>query len=225
MDRIIVPDADALAVVAAQLVHEEVIGASSLSLGVAGGSTPIATHGLLCDRDIDWSHVTAWIPDERWVPPDHEDANQRMVRETLTDAVNLELLAPDTRSGNPAEVARRYGDLIIPILTAPGRRSIIMLGMGTDGHTASLFPGTTALGVTVPSYVANFIPKLDSWRLTATLDLIAMADVVIFLVSGAAKAAMVASVAAGADVPAAAVTARDRVLWLLDEAAAADLGS
>lgn len=221
MDRIVVADAEALAAVTAQMILEEVTGSSSVLLGVAGGSTPIATHGLLCEPDIDWSHVTAWIPDERWVPPDHADANQRMIRDTLTDAVNLDLLAPDTRSGNPAEVARRYGDRIVPLLTEPDRRSVVMLGLGTDGHTASLFPGTTALGVSGPSYVANFVPKLDAWRLTATLDLIAMADVVMFLVSGEAKAEVVAAISRGEDVPAARVTARERVVWLLDEPAAA----
>lgn len=220
MERIIVHDGHAVASTAAGLVHDEISGSASIALGLAGGSTPLATHGLLAERDIDWSHVITWIPDERWVPAEHDDANQRMVRESLTDLVGATLHAPDTSTGNPAEVARRYGDLIIPVLTDPARRSVVMLGMGADGHTASLFPGTTALSVPGRSYVANFVPQLDVWRLTATFDLLASADVVIFLVTGQAKAGMVARVAAGDDLPAARIRAQERVVWLLDEAAA-----
>ena len=220
MERIVVADAHAVASTAAAIVHDEISAWPSIALGLAGGSTPLATHGLLAERDMDWSHVTAWIPDERWVAPDHDDANQRMVRESLTDAVGATLLAPDTTSGNPAQVARRYGDRVIPVLTDPGRRSIVMLGMGTDGHTASLFPGTTALEVSGRSYVANFVPQLDVWRLTATFELLGTAHIVIFLVTGEAKAAMVVRIAAGDDVPAARVGAQERVVWLMDEAAA-----
>jgi 6-phosphogluconolactonase len=220
MERIVVADAHAVASTAAAIVHDEISTWPSIALGLAGGSTPLATHGLLAERDVDWSHVTAWIPDERWVPPDHDDANQRMVRESLTDAVGATLLAPDTSSGNPADTARRYGDLVIPVLTDPDQRSVVMLGMGADGHTASLFPGTTAINVSGPSYIANFVPQLDVWRLTATFDLLATADIVIFLVTGEAKAGMVARVAVGDDLPAARVTAQERVVWLMDEAAA-----
>jgi 6-phosphogluconolactonase len=220
MERIVVEDGHAVALVAAGLVHDEISKWPAIALGLAGGSTPLATHGLLAERNVDWSHVTTWLPDERWVPPDHDDANQRMVRESLTDAVGAILLAPDTSSANPAEAARRYGDLVIPVLTDPDRRSIVMLGMGADGHTASLFPGTSALSVPGPSYVANFVPQLDVWRLTATFDLLATADIVIFLVTGEAKAGMMARVAAGDDLPAARVHAQERVVWLMDEAAA-----
>jgi len=223
METIVVPDATALAAATSHMIHDEISASGRMSIGLAGGSTPVSTHALLTQHDIDWSDVIAWLPDERWVPPDHEDANQRMVRESLCNAVGLELLAPDTLAGNPAEVARRYGDTVIPVVTEPGRRSVVMLGLGADGHTASLFPGTAALDVAGASYVANFVPTLDTWRLTATFDLLAEADLVIFLVSGSAKAEMVGAIAAGLDVPAARVTARERVIWLLDEAAAADL--
>lgn len=221
MERIIVPDPDQIALTAAGLIADEIAGHDRLTLGLAGGSTPVATHAELARLDLDWSGVTAWIPDERWVPPDHEDANQRMARETLTDGLGVELLAPDTRLPTPTDAARSYGDLVIPLLTDRTVRTVTMLGLGTDGHTASLFAGTRAASIAGVSYVANFVPDLDAWRVTATFGLLAASHVVVFLVSGSAKAKTVAAVAAGADLPAAKVKARDRVVWIIDESAAA----
>jgi len=102
-------------------------------------------------------------------------------------------------------------------------RSVVLLVIFTDGHTASLFPGSPALVDTGVRYVANYVETLGAWRLTATFDLLATADIVIFLVTGASKADMIASIAEGADVPSARVTARDQTLWLLDEVAASGL--
>ena len=223
MDMVILPDAQSLAVEAASRVLAEIETHDTVMLGLAGGSTPKLTHDALAASDADWSGVTAWIPDERWVPPDHDDANQLMMRTTLTDAADITLIAPDTTLPTPAAAATAYGDEVIPALTDPATRSIVMLGMGDDGHTASLFPGTVAVGNTSVSYVANFVPQHDTWRLTATFPLLATADVVLFLVSGEAKASMIAEIHAGADYPAARVTARERVVWMLDEQAASQL--
>lgn len=223
MDTIIVPDPPALAIAAADLVESELSSAKQTLVGLAGGSTPRPTHDELARRTIDWSTAAAWIPDERWVPPDDEASNQLMARETLTERVELRLLAPDTSGDDPAQAAMAYGDKIAPLLMDDDTRSITMLGMGTDGHTASLFPGTKGIEDGSTSYVANFVPQLGTWRITATFGLLAQSDVVVFLVSGEAKAAKVAEIAAGADYPAAHVTAGERVVWLLDEAAAAAL--
>lgn len=223
MDIVILPDAASLAVKAADLVEEEISSHAEVLLALAGGSTPRSTHDQLAARPIDWSNVTAWIADERWVTPDHEDANQLMVRESLAGPTGVRFLAPDTTLGTPARAATEYGDLVIPRITDRSIRSVTMLGLGTDGHTASLFPGTTALAAGSLSYVPNFVPTLDAWRLTATFRLLAESDVVVFLVAGASKAPVVADIAAGADHPAARVTARERVVWLLDEAAAREL--
>ena len=220
MDIVILPDAASLAVKAADIVEESISENGRLMLGLAGGSTPRSTHEQLASRSIDWSDVTAWIADERWVPPASEDANQQMVRESIVEAVDLAFLAPDTTAATPAVAAADYGDLVIPRLTDSRTSSMLMLGMGTDGHTASLFPGTTALGIDGASYVANFVPQLDTWRLTATFGMIELVDVVIFLVSGESKAEKIAEIAAGGEYPAARVRARDRVVWLLDEPAA-----
>ncbi len=220
MDTVILPDAESLAIEAAAMVIAEVEDSGAMMLGLAGGSTPKRTHEALLASPIDWSGVTAWIPDERWVPPDDADANQRMMRSTLTDEAGITLLAPDTTAATPAAAATAYGDAVIPMLTDPEVRSVVMLGMGADGHTASLFPGTVAEGNTSVSYVANFVPQQDSWRLTATFPLLATADVVMFLVSGRSKASMIAEIHSGSDYPAARVTAKERVVWVLDEDAA-----
>jgi len=223
MDTIIVPDPPSLAIVAADLLESQISSASQTLLGLAGGSTPRPMHDELTRRTIDWSTVAAWIPDERWVPPDDEASNQRMARDTLTGRVGLRLLAPDTSGEDPARAAMAYADKIAPLLMDDATRSITILGMGVDGHTASLFPGTDGLGDTSHSYIANYVPHLETWRITATFGLLAQSDVVVFLVSGEAKAGKVAEIASGATYPAARVTAQERVVWLLDEAAAAEL--
>ena len=223
MDTIIVPTPDALAIEAASMVMAELAGPRRLLLGLAGGSTPKATHEVLSAQRADWSGVTAWIADERWVAPDSPDANQNMVRTSLTDETGITFLAPDTTVGVPAAAANDYGDVIVPLMTDASTRKIVMLGVGTDGHTTSLFPGTRALGVHSVDYVANFVPQLDAWRLTATASLIGLADTVMFLASGASKASIIAEIASGSDHPAATITAAERVVWLLDEEAAAEL--
>jgi 6-phosphogluconolactonase len=134
----------------------------------------------------------------------------------------MQFLAPDTTLRYRAEAAERYTATLISVLATTARR-VTLLGIGADGHTASLFPGTAALATGGPRYVENFVPSFDSWRLTATFDLLGESDIVYFLVAGASKADMVTAIAGGADVPAARVTAREEVVWLLDREAAAGL--
>jgi 6-phosphogluconolactonase len=163
------------------------------------------------------------MTDARWVSATHADANQRMARETLVDDTGVQLLAPDKSLASPQESAEDFTKVLIEsdIHTAP--RSMIMLGIGPDGHTASLFPGTAALDATGIRYMANEVPQLDTWRLTATFDLIATADLVLFLVTGTNKSDIIREISRGSDHPAARVTCRGEVLWLLDEDAAAKL--
>ena len=220
MERITTRDPAALAETAADLIADEVARHDQVLLGLAGGSTPRATHEALATRSVDWSRVTAWIADERWVPPDDVEANQAMVRASLTDPCRIAFVAPDTTMPTPAQAATAYADMIVPRITDRATTTVLMLGIGADGHTASLFPGTRALDIEARSFVPNFVPQIDAWRITATFPLLAAADVIVFLVAGRSKAEAVAAIAAGADLPAARVTARDRVLWLLDEAAA-----
>ena len=222
MDYEILADAEALAEAACELIAGEINSTNRIGLGLAGGSTPRATYEKLAGANIDWTNTAAWLTDERWVSPMSPDANHRMVRDAFAQKTGVQFLSPDTTLASPEESASRFTDTLTGVLATTARR-VTLLGIGSDGHTASLFPGTSGLGSGGLRYVENFVPSLDAWRLTATLDLLSMSDVVIFLVAGTAKAEMIASIASGADVPAASVTAKERVVWLLDAEAAAGL--
>ncbi len=170
--------ADELAGAAGSLIADEIAGHEQLLLGLAGGSTPRATYGRLAEMDIDWNGVTTWMTDERWVLPDDPDSNQAMVRESLDTIGRIRFLAPNTRLEYPSASARRMTRSMGCLMNRQPRRSVTMLGMGDDGHTASLFPGSAALSVTGSSYVANWVSHLDTWRLTASFGLLSTSDVV-----------------------------------------------
>jgi len=141
---------------------------------------------------------------------------------SLVEPTGVAFLAPDTTGQSVSQAADEFSGTIVP-LAQTARHSITLLGIGTDGHTASLFPGSDALGSVGARYVDNYVESFGVWRLTATFGLLATADIVVFLVTGESKAEMIASIAHGADVPSARVTARERTLWLLDKAAASGL--
>jgi 6-phosphogluconolactonase len=205
-------------------------------LALAGGSTPQPVHRRLAGLGLSWSGVTVWLGDERWVPPDHEDANARMARETLVDDAGAAFVAPDTKGSDtggsdPAIAAAHYEIALrteLPVDDA-GRLSpgLVMLGMGADGHTASLFPGTDALERSDRDYVATWVPKLDTWRLTATFPTLWAADRILFLVTGAAKAPIIEAILEGGETYPAGTVAEGAadVTWLLDAAAASGLRS
>lgn len=222
MDYFVLDDGSAVARSAADIVQGDIETSGSTLIGLAGGSTPRATYEELARRCIDWSGATVWMTDERWVPPNSDASNQKMASASLVDPTGVSFLAPDTTVTSIEESAAAYTDTILPVV-ARADRSLVLLGIGTDGHTASLFPGTAAIGHPGVACVANHVPTLDAWRLTATFGLLATADRVLFIVTGESKAGIVAAIHAGADVPAARVTAREKVLWLLDEAAASGL--
>lgn len=198
------------------------------TLGLAGGSTPRATYGELGALDVAWSDVTLWLGDERWVPADHPDSNAAMARATLADVVGAELLAPATGGGEPAAAAHAYEIALSDRwVERDGRRSpdLVLLGMGDDGHTASLFPDTAALDDHSRSYTANWVDALGTWRLTATFPLLWAARHIIFLVAGEGKAEMLHRILdEGAPYPAQRVAAGSRATtWMVDAAAASRL--
>lgn len=223
MERLILPNADDVASEAADLVAREIEATEGLLLGLAGGSTPKATYTKLAEMPIDWSNVTTWMTDERWVGPEDAESNQAMVRDTLHTSGAIRFLAPNTNVKLPEAAAAGMARSLGCISNGPHKRMLTLLGMGDDGHTASLFPGTNALAVTDKAYVANWVPQHDTWRLTASYPALGMSDVVVFLVAGRGKADAVARIAGGEGLPAALVQARERVLWILDEAAASSL--
>lgn len=193
----------------------------SFSLALSGGATARRCYEHLadtCGSQIDWWKVDVYWGDERCVPHDHEDSNYRLAREALLDrvgAANATHLMRCTEGPDPYQL--RLGDL--------GRIDLVHLGMGADGHTASLFPGSAALDADPGRLVAmNEDPSGANPypRMTLTFAGIERANLVLVTVAGAAKAEALAAVAAGADLPAARLRA-DRVVWLVDRDAAAAL--
>ncbi len=194
-----------------------------VTFGLAGGSTPAATYEILRERQLPWAFVTCWLPDERWVPPEDPASNQLMARRRLTDHVPAQLIAPDTTLADPAEAAGAYQRLLESELDHGP--DVVLLGVGADGHIASLFPGTEALDIDEPRYVATWVDVLGTWRLTATAPLLQRAEHLLFLVSGGTKAEAVRRILVDEEpLPATLVAdgAKDAT-WLLDAEAASEL--
>ncbi|MCA9132142.1 MAG: 6-phosphogluconolactonase [Planctomycetales bacterium] len=169
------------------------------SLALSGGSTPRRLYSLLAELpagSIDWKRLWLLWGDERNVPPDDESSNFRMVRESLLDHIPIppeNILAVPQPGGEPVAAAQAYEDLLRTRLPAAknGLPQIdcVLLGLGDDVHTASLFPGTAALGEQRRWVVANEVPQLDCWRITLTAPAINAAQHVVLLVSGDNKQA------------------------------------
>jgi len=199
------------------------------TLGLAGGGTPQATYAELTGRAIAWEDVTMWLGDERWVAHHHPESNVGMVRGCLVDRVNGQLLAPNHGIGDPAAAAAAYQTALQSAFVDRGSGpapDIVLLGIGDDGHTASLFPETSALENFSDSYVANWVEPMDAWRLTATLPLLWAAAELVFIVTGAAKSTVLREIIVDKiPHPAQRVAAGARqVTWYIDEAAGSELG-
>jgi 6-phosphogluconolactonase len=209
------------------------------SVALSGGSTPRTLHSLLVTppyrERIDWSRIEFFWGDERYVPADDPESNYRMARETLLDHVPV---PPDhvhpipTELGDPAATAVAYGAAIRRVLgLSPNelpRLDLIFLGMGPDGHTASLFPHTAALHAHEKLVVANTVPQLHTIRISLTAEAINNAAAVVFLVAGADKADALRAVLQGPrdpdNYPAQLIAPTNGELhWLVDRVAAANL--
>jgi 6-phosphogluconolactonase len=222
-------DADNLADAAA----DEVAGWARLdrvhpTVGLAGGTTPRLAYERLRRLHMPWDRAHAWLTDERAVPSAHPDSNSGMIARTLFDHVPA-TFHPVAWTGDAAAAAGAYeAELARFLPQGPGglQPGLVVLGVGIDGHTASLFPGTAALDETRRGFVANWVPQLSAWRLTATLPLLIAARRTVFLVSGQQKAEIVAEVLEGdTDLPAAVISRESRdAVWLLDREAASLLG-
>ncbi|MGH8874606.1 MAG: 6-phosphogluconolactonase [Acidimicrobiia bacterium] len=223
------PDPGALAAGAAEVVAELLLPPGPVTFGVAGGTTPQATYRHLRDARVEWERVDAWLSDERWVPLDHPDSNGRMAEEALLGHVPARFHRPRWAPWLTADrSAAQYEHDLLEILVRDGRPrpDLVLLGMGDDGHTASLFPGTEALEVRDRWFVANWAPAQGAWRLSATYPLLHAARHLVVLVSGEGKAEALARVLEGDGDPLPARRVMDgsaEVLWLVDEAAAAGL--
>lgn len=221
-----------------QLQHED-RPQDYFTLALSGGSTPRAFHSTLVVppyRDqIDWENMQYFWGDERFVPPDDPESNYRMARETLLlqAPVTSDQVHPvPTERGDPALVAELYeADIRRLMNVLPGqlpRFDLILLGMGPDGHCASLFPHTEALTVHDRLVTANHVPQLHTDRITFTVPVINNAAAVVFLVAGADKADALAAVLEGPHdpetYPSQLIAPEHGTLhWLVDRAAAAKL--
>jgi 6-phosphogluconolactonase len=199
-------------------------GGGIFRLSLCGGSTPSPVYAALATReDIDWERVLLTFGDERTVPPEDEQSNYRMVRESLIDPAGIPKANVVRMCGElePAEAAERCEGQLRKLAQIAGeevfRHDLVLLGMGDDGHTASLFPETEALAEKDRWVVENFVPKFDTWRITFTYPLIAAAKEVLFLVNGASKHAMAENVLGGDPAfPASAIEA-GQVWWMIGE--------
>lgn len=204
----------------------EAIAARGLfRIALSGGHTPahIYRDWAATAGDLPWDKVQITFGDERCVPPDNEQSNYRMARENLLDLAPIPAANVFRMEGElpPEEAATRYETALAGVaarFSEPRyRHDLLLLGMGPDGHTASLFPGTAALTEQSRNVVHNFVPKFDTFRITFTYPLINAARHVLFLVEGEDKKPIVSQILAGAgDYPAARVAPPDgRVTWFL----------
>lgn len=198
------------------------------AVAIAGGSTPKATYGALVSdhaEDVDWPNVHVFFGDERTVPPDHEDSNYRMAREALLERVPVGSVHRMRGELPPEEAAASYEeDLRKFFLEEPPVLDLVMLGIGGDGHTASLFPETSALEVTDRLVVANPVLKLGTTRITLTAPILNAARKVFFLVAGEDKAGALKEILEGdadpREYPARLVQPSGGPTWMVDRAAA-----
>ncbi len=204
------------------------------AVALAGGSTPRALYALLADpaapyRDaLPWTRTHAFFGDERAVSSDHHQSNYAMARDALLARVPLppENVHRIRGEDHPEASARAYEEELRAFFGPAPRFDLVLLGMGADGHTASLFPGTPVLEEATHLVAATLAPAPGGRRITLTLRALEGAARVIFLIAGAAKAPALARVLSGGSGPEALPAARVRplegtVLWLVDRDAAA----
>jgi 6-phosphogluconolactonase len=228
------PDPKAAAQEAAERIvraaDENIALADRFTLGLSGGSTPKMLFELLASEpyrsQIDWPKVEIFFVDERCVPPDHADSNFRMAHEALLSKVPITPANVHRMRGeiDPNEAAREYGELL-KARFGDGGLDLTLLGMGDDGHTASLFPGTEALKETKHRCVANFVPKLNTMRITLSAPFVNRSREVFIIVAGESKTARIAEVLEGPRDPdrlpiQLIEPAAGKLTWLLDIAAA-----
>ena len=235
-------DLDALSHAAADelatLVRAAVVDRGTCSIALSGGSTPKRLFELFAQAGRDalpWEHIDLWWGDERTVPPDHADSNYRMTRETLIDPLGLAASHVHRIAGELADhdaAARSYSRELVTALGSPPTFDLVLLGMGPDGHTASLFPGSPALEETSRWVVANPVTSPlvhgTATRITLTAPAINAARHIRFLVAGADKAAALAQILEGehdpARYPSQLIAPQDGdLVWFVDAAAAASL--
>ena len=227
-EAVAIATADRFVAAAAAAIEER----GTFRVALSGGGTPKEVYPLILEptrRDtVDWSRVEFFWGDERSVPPDHPESNFGVAYGMLIS--QLSGVRPDHVHRMPAEAedidaaAMSYESELRLAFGARGSEppafDLIWLGMGPDGHCASLFPGTAALEEQSRWVVGNWVPQQDTWRMTLTFPILASGRDVLFVVTGADKAGPIRAIrAGGSGLPAERVSG-DQVEWIVDEAAA-----
>jgi len=213
IEYIVEPDSAALARRAAEQLVDVVVDAAAkrgrARIAISGGSTPKVAFGLLADHSqpffqrMPWDKLDLYWVDERTVPPDDPESNFRMTREAMLDHVPLKPEQIHRMEGElePEAAASRYESLLRNTFRLEGaetpRFDLVQLGMGDDGHTASLFPHTDAIHEMGRLVTANKVPQKDTWRITLTWPVINQGSSVFFLIGGKNKADLVKEVFTG----------------------------
>ena len=209
------------------LAHKALAERQEFRIALSGGNTPRPIYSEIAriGRDLPWQRILITFGDERCVPPDDEQSNYRMARETLFVPAGVPEKSIMRMRGEiePQIAAQQYQDDVDLVATQRGeqiyRHDLILLGLGDDGHTASLFPETAALNEQNRRVVANFVPKLNTWRLTFSFPLINHARHVCFIMDARKNKQLIDDVIKGNQkFPAARVNPTwGKLTWILGE--------
>jgi 6-phosphogluconolactonase len=233
------PDSTSLAHGAAELFvllsKQAIATQGRFTVALSGGATPREFYNLLAHEpyasQVEWAHVHFFWGDERCVPPEHPNSNLHMAREALLNHVPVSAENIHAMQGDidPAQAAAEYEQRLRIFFASssntPPRFDLILLGIGDDGHTASLFPVTAAVHEPTRWVVGHFVEKLNAWRLTMTPPIINAAANVVFVVAGKSKAEALRDILNGPyqpdTLPAQAIhPITNQAIWLMDEDAA-----
>jgi 6-phosphogluconolactonase len=239
--RILATPADLFQAAAAEfakLASDAVQKSGRFTVALSGGSTPRSLYQLLASGafpNLPWDKTYFFFGDERHVPPDHPESNYRMANEAMLSkvpipATNVFRIPGEMKDADAA--ASAYEQTLRTFFALPPgefpRFDLVLLGLGPDGHTASLFPGSSALSECKRLVVANWVEKFKTHRITFTFPVLNHAACVMFLAGGADKAGILHEVLENpqADLPSQRVRPADgKLIWMVDRAAAAELSS
>lgn len=213
------------------LIHEAVNARDRFTIALSGGSTPKNLYAALANESLPWAKIHVFWGDERYVPATHQDSNQLMARQAWLDKIEIpasNIHPMNTTGADPQQDAQRHEVELREFFQKPQgfpAFDLILLGMGDDGHTASLFPHTDALSVCDRLIAVG--NKDGQPRLTFSVPLINQANYVLFIVAGANKRPALKQVFAAqgdeTQYPSRLIQPQGELLWLLDQAAAAEL--
>lgn len=210
--------------------RESIVKTGKFAVALSGGSTPKRLYEILAtpefNRNIDWKKVLLFWGDERFVPHTHEESNYRMVKEALLDQIKIpkKNIYPVPTQGWPQDCADAYEKTIKQALGRNASFDLTLLGMGDDGHTASLFPGTQILEENKKLAQEVWVDAKQTWRISITYPLINRSKEIMFLVAGANKTPVLKKILSGRKLknpfPIQGVQPKNgNAIWMVDEAA------